>query len=225
MSNINIHCAINNCKITMFNKPPGVTFHSCPTSTEMRNRWLLMLKNKCSMLDWTKSKICSRHFENKYLDSQRKLKERAIPTLFPQSADKSSRDEPLLKSKIGNLLSKQSQADLITDVKSSLSKLKEPINLDNFVNDDLKCKSDSPIEARLWLMIKKQDHLISRLTEQVSQNRKHVEILRKNMDASRISKREMQENLETMKYIVKSLQEKHATLEEQIEILTAVEAR
>lgn len=54
----------------------------------MRNKWLHALRNKCAVLDWTKSRICSKHFENKYFDAQRKLKEIAIPTLFPDTATK-----------------------------------------------------------------------------------------------------------------------------------------
>lgn len=54
----------------------------CPTNTDMRGKWLKVLKNKCFMLDWTKSKICSKHFENRYFDAQRRIKDTAIPTLF-----------------------------------------------------------------------------------------------------------------------------------------------
>ncbi|CAH0400930.1 unnamed protein product [Chilo suppressalis] len=224
----NLHCAIGNCKINAHNKPPGISFHPCPASSEMRNKWLMMLKNKCSMLDWAKSRICSRHFENKYFDSQRKLKEHAIPTLFPASAmEKPLRNDstPIFNAKTERLLNKQVQSDLMIDIKSSLNKLKEPTNLDTFVTDELKWKPDAPMEARLWLMVKKQDRLITMLMEDLAQNRKQVETMRKNMEASKLSKREMEQNFESMKYIVKSLQEKHATLEEQIEILTAVEAR
>lgn len=97
--------------------------------------------------------------------------------------------------------------------------------MDVFVNDDLKCKPDAPMEAKLWLMVKKQDNLITRLMELVVQTKKHVEILQNNMEESRSVKKEQEQTIESQKYIVKCLQEKHATLEEQIEILTAVESR
>lgn len=97
--------------------------------------------------------------------------------------------------------------------------------MDNYVTDDLKCKPDTPEEIQLLLLAKKQDHLITRLMEQVSQHKKHVAVLQKNMEESRSYKKEMEQNVESLKYIVKCLQEKHATLEEQIEILTAVESR
>lgn len=60
-------------------------YFRCPTSQEMRNKWLLLLKNKCTLLDWNRTKICSRHFENKYFDSQRRLSQYAVPTLFQQT--------------------------------------------------------------------------------------------------------------------------------------------
>lgn len=104
-------------------------------------------------------------------------------------------------------------------------RLKEPSNLDVFVNDDLKCKPDAPMEAKLWLMVKKQDNLNTRLMELIVQTKKHVEILQNNMEESRSVRREQEQAIESQKYIVKCLQEKQATLEEQIEILTAVESR
>lgn len=57
-----------------------------PTSVDMRNKWLVILRSKCSSVDWLRSKVCSKHFENKCFDHQRKLKESAIPTLFPGSS-------------------------------------------------------------------------------------------------------------------------------------------
>lgn len=48
----------------------------------MRNKWLRVLKSRCNILDWIESRICSKHFELKCFDSQRKLKENAVPTLF-----------------------------------------------------------------------------------------------------------------------------------------------
>lgn len=51
----------------------------------MRNKWHNILKNRCSTINWNRSKICSKHFDNKYFDSQRNLKENAIPTMFPSS--------------------------------------------------------------------------------------------------------------------------------------------
>lgn len=106
-----------------------------------------------------------------------------------------------------------------------MNRLREPSNLDAFVGDDLKCFPDAPIEARLWLMLKKQDYLNSRLMEQMSQNKKQMETLQKNLEEARLAKKDMEHNVDSLKYIVKCLQEKHATLEEQIEILTAVESR
>lgn len=93
------------------------------------------------------------------------------------------------------------------------------------ITEDLKCKVDSTTEAQLWLIIKKQEHLNTRLLDNVIHNKKHVEILKKNVDQTKSSKQDMDQNMETYKYIVKCLQEKLATLEEQIEILTAVESR
>lgn len=220
------HCAIENCRTTILNKAPGVSFHPCPQTTEMRNKWLSVLKNKCSKLDWAKSRICSKHFENKYFNSQRKLKQNAIPTLFAATTPKSlgkSQDYP--KSKVDRQLNKLTQAELTADIKNSISRLKEPSNLYEYVTDDLKCKSDAPIDAHLWLMIKKQDHLNNRLMDLVVQTKKHVEILQKNMDEATNAKQKNEQTIESLKYVVKCLQEKHATLEEQIEILTAVESR
>lgn len=129
------------------------------------------------------------------------------------------------RTKVERLLNKMSQAELQTDIKNSLLRLKEPSNLDVFVNDDLKCKPDAPMEAKLWLMVKKQDNLNTRLIELVVQTKKHVEILQNNMEESRAVRKEQEHTVESQKYIIKCLQEKHATLEEQIEILTAVESR
>lgn len=128
-------------------------------------------------------------------------------------------------SKIDRLLNRMPQSDLTANIKQSLNKLQEPYNLDNYVNDELKCRTDAPTEAHLWLVIKKQDHLNSRLMDLVVQTKKHVEILQKNIEDSKAVRKEQEQNLESLKYIVKCLQEKHATLEEQIEILTAVESR
>lgn len=129
------------------------------------------------------------------------------------------------RTKVDRLLNKLSQAELQSDIKTSLLRLKEPSNLDVFVNDELKCKPDAPMEAKLWLMVKKQDNLNTRLIDLVIQTKKHVEILQNNMEESRTVRKEQEQNVESLKYIVKCLQEKHATLEEQIEILTAVESR
>ena len=106
-----------------------------------------------------------------------------------------------------------------------MSKLKEPADLDSFVTDDLRCRPDAPKEAVLWLMVKKQDNLNNRLMELLVQTKKHVEILSNNSEEAKTSKRENEQTIESLKYIVKCLQEKHATLEEQIEILTSVESR
>lgn len=62
--------------------------YRCPTTNEMRKRWLRLLKNKCTMLDWYKSQICSKHFEPKFFDSQRRLKENAVPTIFAPTLPK-----------------------------------------------------------------------------------------------------------------------------------------
>lgn len=224
---VNIRCAVTNCKITNYNKPPGVVFHSCPSSKEMRNKWLQVLKNKCSMLDWSRSKICSKHFEKKYFDSQRKLRENAIPTIFTFSSNSkmSKTDSPIERTKVDRLLSRMNQAQLSSDIKNTFNKIKVPSNLDIFITDDLKCKPDSPIEAHLWLLIKKQDYLNGMLTSQLARNKKQVETLHKNLDEIRTHKKDTEQNIDTLKYIVKCLQEKHATLEEQIEILSAVESR
>ncbi|XP_075980497.1 uncharacterized protein LOC142979470 [Anticarsia gemmatalis] len=222
------HCAIENCRTTILNKTSGISFHPCPQSTEMRNRWLKVLKNRCSMLDWAKSRICSKHFENKYFDSHRRLRENAIPTLFaqqPKLSNKSMEHPKAPKSKVDRFLNKLTQAELTADIKMSMARLKEPINLDDFITDDLRCRHDTPVEAQLWLMVKKQEHLNNRLMDLVVQTKKHVEILEHNMEEAKIAKRENDQNVESLKYVVKCLQEKHATLEEQIEILTAVESR
>lgn len=129
------------------------------------------------------------------------------------------------RSKVDRLLTKLTQAELTANIKVSMSKMKEPSDLDSYVTDDLRCRPDTPKEIALWLMIKKQDHLNNRLMELVVQTKKHVEILSNNSEESLISKRDNEQTIESLKYIVKCLQEKHATLEEQIEILTAVESR
>ncbi|CAG4956677.1 unnamed protein product [Parnassius apollo] len=219
------HCAVQGCKNTGYNKPVGVSFYACPTNSELRNKWLQLLKNRCTVLDWTRSRICSRHFENKYFDAQRKLKENAIPTLFPVISSNKVTEVSISKTKVDRLLNKLTQAELTADIKSSLSKMKEPANLENYINDDFKCRSDTPVEAQLWILVKKQDHLNTRILEQVAQNKKHVEVLQKNMEETKASKKEIEQSVETYKYIVKCLQEKLATLEEQIEILTTVESR
>lgn len=103
--------------------------------------------------------------------------------------------------------------------------MKEPNDLDNYVTDDLRCRPDTPKEAQLWLMVKKQDHLNNRLMELVVQTKKHVDILQHNAEEAKTAKRDNEQAIESLKYIVKCLQEKHATLEEQIEILTSVESR
>lgn len=129
------------------------------------------------------------------------------------------------RSKVDRLLNKLTQAELTANIKASMSRLKEPADLDAFVTDDLRCRPDAPKEAALWLMVKKQDHLNNRLMELVVQTKKHVEILHNKSEESNNSKRDNEQTIESLKYIVKCLQEKHATLEEQIEILTAVESR
>ncbi|KAH9630267.1 hypothetical protein HF086_012452 [Spodoptera exigua] len=264
------HCAIENCRTTILNKPPGVSFHPCPTNNEMRKRWLRLLKNKCSMLDWYKSQICSKHFEPKFFDSQRKLKENAVPTIFapslpklavmksvkPQNknmkldtlqlpsnklvakklsapnkkalTNKSHENEPRYdppRTRIDRLLNKLTQAELTANIRNSMSRLKEPADLDAFVSDDLKCSPDAPKEAVLWLMVKKQENLNNRLMDLVVQTKKHVEILQNNSEEANVAKRENEHTIESLRYVVKCLQEKHATLEEQIEILTSVESR
>lgn len=129
------------------------------------------------------------------------------------------------KTRIDKLLSRQSQAELIMGVKGAMSQLEEPENVNAYVMDNLKCRSDAPQDVQMWLLAKKQDHLITKLIDQISQHKKHVEVLQKKMNETRSSKKEMEQNVESLKYIVKCLQEKHTTLEEQIEILTAVESR
>lgn len=42
------------------------------------------------MLDWAKSRICSKHFELKYFDAQRRLRDNAVPTLFAATIQKGS---------------------------------------------------------------------------------------------------------------------------------------
>lgn len=219
------HCAILGCKVSIFNHPTGVSLHSCPSSNEMRNRWLLALRNRCALLDWSRSRICSKHFEHKYFNSQRKLKDNAIPTLFPISSKSQKFDNPPNKSKIQRHLNRLTQSELISDIKNSIKRVKEPANFETMITEDLKCKVDATTEAQLWLIIKKQEHLNSKLLDNVIHNKKHVEILEKNVDQTKSSKQDLDQNMESYKYIVKCLQEKLATLEEQIEILTAVESR
>lgn len=129
------------------------------------------------------------------------------------------------RTRIDRLLNKLTQAELTANIKNSMSKLKEPADLDAFVTDDLKCTPDAPKEAVLWLMVKKQEHLNNRLMDLVVQTKKHVEILQNNSEEAKVAKRENEHTIESLRYVVKCLQEKHATLEEQIEILTSVESR
>ncbi|XP_046969471.1 uncharacterized protein LOC124536870 [Vanessa cardui] len=220
------HCAVQGCKMSIFNKPTGVLFYPCPTSIEMKNKWLHALRNRCALLDWSRSRICSKHFEHKYFDSQKKLKDNAVPTLFPVTSKlHKNHEHTATKNKIDRIMSKLTQSELIADIKNNLKRVKEPANFDNLITDDLRCRPDASIEAQLWLLIKKQDHLNNRLLEHIVQNKKHIEVLQKNMDDSKSSKKDVDQSMETYKYIVKCLQEKLATLEEQIEILTAVESR
>lgn len=138
---------------------------------------------------------------------------------FVQVAENSPRD------KIDRMLNTLTQAEITEDIRNTMRLIKIPDNFSDCVGDNLHCVPDTPVEAQLMLLIKKQDHLITRLKQVVMQNKKHVEVLQKNLDDSRTSKKEMEQSIESYKYIVKCLQEKHATLEEQIEILTAVESR
>lgn len=129
------------------------------------------------------------------------------------------------RTKLDKALSKLTQAELMSDIKFTLVRMKEPINLNEFVNDDLKCRSDAPVEAKLWVLIKKQEYLNNMLTESVVKNNKQLEMLQKNLADTKSGRKEMEQNIENYKYVVKCLQEKQATLEEQIEILTAIESR
>ncbi|CAG9112018.1 hypothetical protein JYU34_001626 [Plutella xylostella] len=221
------HCAVHGCKTSMYNKPPGVSLHPCPGSSEMRSRWLLLLRNKCPMLDWSSSKLCSKHFENKYFDNQRNLKSTAIPTIFPNPSQsvKAIEGGPVLKTKMDRHLSKMTQAQLVADIKNTTVRLREPLNLSEFLTNDLQTRSDAPLEAKLWLLIKKQDHLNNRLMETIVKNKANAELAENSVEEVSKSKKDLEKNIETYKYIVKCLQEKQATLEEQIEILTAVESR
>lgn len=133
-------------------------------------------------------------------------------------------DNPF-RDKIDRLLNTLTQAEITEDIKNTMRMIKVPDNFSDCVADNLQCIPETPVEAQLMLLIKKQDHLITRLKQVVVQNKKHVEVLQKNLEDSRTSKKEMEQGIESYKYIVKCLQEKHATLEEQIEILTAVESR
>ncbi|CAK1555669.1 unnamed protein product [Leptosia nina] len=215
----------------MMKKPPGVLFHGCPTSTEMRNKWLRALRHKCLILDWNKSKICSKHFDNECFDGNRKLKTDAVPTIFPSSMKHpqiTKRNDPQIrtygpKNRIDRLLSKKSQSELILDIKNSISKMREPRNLDNMVTEDLKFRGEVSNEAQLWLIVKKQEHLSTRSQRLIDQQRKQIDLLQ-NAVENKTNKKEIDET-DTNKYIIKCLQEKLTTLEEQIEILTAVEAR
>ncbi|XP_063365248.1 uncharacterized protein LOC134653815 [Cydia amplana] len=224
------NCVVKGCKTTLFNKGLATNFHPCPTSLEMRNRWLQILKNRCTILDWAKSRICSKHFENKHFDAQRKLKPNAIPTLFPamgpDSASKTiAKNTNTSSSKLDKALSRMTQSELMSDIKLTLVRMKEPINLSVFVYDDIKCLPDAPMEAKLWVLIKKQEYLNNMLTEAVVKSNKNLENLQKNMTDTKSGRKEMEQNIENYKYVIKCLQEKQATLEEQVEILTAVEAR
>ncbi|XP_013148341.1 PREDICTED: THAP domain-containing protein 1 B-like [Papilio polytes] len=223
-------CAVRDCNNNLFNKPRGVTFHPCPIRSDMRNKWLQMLKTKCTVLDWNRSKICSKHFETKCFNIKGKLKDDAVPTLFSAVAHRNpvkQTQETSISSRtnVDRVLNKLTQAELMSNIKNTLSKMKEPSNLETYLNDDYKCKPDTPTEAQLWILIKKQDHLNTRLMELVVQNKKHVEFLQKNLEEAKSSKKETEQSIETQKYIVKCLQEKLATLEEQIDILTTVESR
>ncbi|CAG4952287.1 unnamed protein product [Colias eurytheme] len=217
-------CVVQFCKLSIFNKVPGVTFHGCPTSSEMRNKWLHALRNKCVLLDWNKSRICSKHFESKCFDSQKKLKDNAVPTIFPSLNKKPVPKTYISRTKIERILSRMTQQEIATDIKNSIKKLREPTTLESMVNEELKFKGEVSTEAQLWLVIKKQEHLNTRLTELLAQSKKQVEALQSNIKQSKSNKKD-DPSMETHKYIVKCLQEKLATFEEQIEILTAVEAR
>lgn len=127
------------------------------------------------------------------------------------------------KNKIERLLSKKSQSDILQDIQSSMKRLREPTNLNNMVNEQIKFRGDVSNEAQLWLIIKKQEHLNKRYQGIVLQNMKQIELLQNSLQ--QYKKRNPDTNSETHKYIVKCLQEKLSTLEEQIEILTAVESR
>lgn len=131
----------------------------------------------------------------------------------------------MLKTKMDRHLSKMTQAQLVADIKNTTVRLREPLNLSEFLTNDLQTRSDAPLEAKLWLLIKKQDHLNNRLMETIVKNKANAELAENSVEEVSKSKKDLEKNIETYKYIVKCLQEKQATLEEQIEILTAVESR
>ncbi|XP_050682343.1 uncharacterized protein LOC126977529 [Leptidea sinapis] len=218
-------CSIQGCKTSIFNKEPGISLHSCPTSNDMRNKWLHTLKNKCTYLDWLKSKICSKHFHRKYIEANGRLKANAIPTIFNViPAKKPFQKFVSTSKKIEKGLSNMAPSELISDIRISLRKLKEPNNLDEMVTDNLQWKNESSQEGKLWLIIKKQEKLIATLSEQLAKS-KNSEALRNNSQENIMIDKNDQTTEAHKIYTIKCLQEKLATLEEQIEILTAVESR
>ncbi|VVD01878.1 unnamed protein product [Leptidea sinapis] len=126
--------------------------------------------------------------------------------------------------KIEKGLSNMAPSELISDIRISLRKLKEPNNLDEMVTDNLQWKNESSQEGKLWLIIKKQEKLIATLSEQLAKS-KNSEALRNNSQENIMIDKNDQTTEAHKIYTIKCLQEKLATLEEQIEILTAVESR
>lgn len=128
-------------------------------------------------------------------------------------------------SKLDLKITKLSQKQLQQDIKESIEGLEEPTDIQDYVTNDLEISVTAPMETQLWFIIKKQSHLIKKLTDSAEMYKGYATNARKELELTRASTKEHDKSLESQKYLVKSLQEKQATLEEQIEIITAVESR
>ncbi|GBP40009.1 hypothetical protein EVAR_19136_1 [Eumeta japonica] len=125
-------------------------------------------------------------------------------------------------------MSNMPNSDIMDDIRRNLSELKQPTNLDEYIDDDakkLQCKSDAPMEVKLWFLIRKMHLLCNKSTITEARNKGNIETFQKSLDEVKSKCRDLERSTDTYKYIIKCLQEKQSTLEEQVEILTAVESK
>lgn len=120
---------------------------------------------------------------------------------------------------IDHYLSKMPEPQLVANIKQNLIRISVPTNVEHFITADLKYLQWAPNEVKMWLLIKQQNRLITRLTEIIAKDKKNP------FTKAHIKSRKyyINQRIEKYKYIIKCLQEKLAITEEQIEILTVVE--
>ncbi|XP_014241489.1 THAP domain-containing protein 2-like isoform X2 [Cimex lectularius] len=82
-----VYCVAYGCKNRDTDKLPGVTFHKFPKNEKRRAAWAKAVKRK-NWYPTPRSNLCSVHFEEEFIDRTSlavvRLRENAIPTIFPQ---------------------------------------------------------------------------------------------------------------------------------------------